>query len=206
MQSNQVRRLVETLMRRKGSRKWAIGLVVAIVAYSFLQPMVESRFDISLPSLTGDNATNSPASSRNEGHSEVAAIDRSPELKQIGDQVYQTPAGLVYGRGSQQGHRIKHVMMHANDEPGRPGQHGVFDASTQADVLAVVDEAYLKAKRGDHLSVEKDRGRTIYEVDVGRRIGFVGGQTGKRRNHPVARHVRLVLEGNRVITAFPFVP
>ena len=52
----------------------------------------------------------------------------------------------------------------------------------------------------------RDRGRTIFEVDLGRRIGFVGGQTGKRKIRPPARHVRLVLDENRVITAFPFVP
>ncbi len=206
MQTNQVRRLVETLLRRKGSRKWAVGLIVAIVAYSILQPMVESRFGVSLPSLSGRGENSSPSANREDARQELPTIDQSADLKEIGDQVYQTPAGLIYGRGSQQGHRIKHVMVHATDDPDRPGQHGVFDANTESDVLAVVDEAYVRAKRGDHLSVEKDRSRTIYEVDVGRRIGYVGGQSGKRRNHPAARHVRLVLEGNRVITAFPFVP
>jgi hypothetical protein len=36
-----------------------------------------------------------------------------------------------------------------------------------------------------------------------RRIGFVGGRVGAERRHPAARKVRLVLEGNKVITAYP---
>jgi hypothetical protein len=40
-------------------------------------------------------------------------------------------------------------------------------------------------------------------VDLGRRIGYIGGQTGKRKNYPAASHLRLVLEGQNVITAFP---
>jgi hypothetical protein len=48
-----------------------------------------------------------------------------------------------------------------------------------------------------------DRNRTIYTVDLGKRIGFIGGQDGGRRRNPMARRVRLVLEGKRVITAYP---
>jgi hypothetical protein len=41
-------------------------------------------------------------------------------------------------------------------------------------------------------------------ADLRRRIGFVGGQQGWRQGNPPATHVRLVLEDDRVITAFPF--
>lgn len=49
-------------------------------------------------------------------------------------------------------------------------------------------------------------GRSIYAVDMGRRIGFVGGQAGAAAGNPTASHVQLVLQGNDVITAFPVIP
>ena len=50
---------------------------------------------------------------------------------------------------------------------------------------------------------EREGRRTVFTVNLGRVVGFVGGQTGKRRNNPAVTHVRLVLEGVNVITAFP---
>ena len=40
-------------------------------------------------------------------------------------------------------------------------------------------------------------------VDMGRRVGFVGGREGNRMRKPMARRVRIVLDGTRVITACP---
>jgi hypothetical protein len=188
-----------------------------IVGYALLQPTLEKRFGISLPSFTGESAarTDSPngdsstsnlSTSDSSSGESVSPNQRSTQLKQIGRDTYETPAGLIYGRGSEHGTRIKHVMAHSRDEPNRPGQHGVFDADDQDDVLAIIDEAYEKAQRGEDVSIEKQNNRTVYEVDLGRRIGFVGGQSGNRRNRPAARHVRIVVEGNRLITAFPFAP
>ena len=97
-------------------------------------------------------------------------------------------------------------MYHSQDVPNRAGQHGVFDANEQAEVLAVIDEAYLQAQSGKKTRTQEERGRSVHTVDLGRRIGFVGGQSGAKRNHPETRHVRLVLEKERVITAFPVRP
>ena len=73
-------------------------------------------------------------------------------------------------------------------------------------LLAVIDEAYLLAlDGGPRVKLEREQRRTVYDVDMGRRIGYVGGREGKVRGHPAARGVRLVMEDDRLITAFPIV-
>ena len=112
-------------------------------------------------------------------------------------------AGLIYGPGSYEGHRIKHILKHAEDIPDRRGPHGVFDGGRER-ILALLDEAYLLVKKNSpqvRKNVEGDR--TIYKVDFKRRIGYVGGSTGKRTNHPPANYVQMVLENREVITAYP---
>lgn len=123
-------------------------------------------------------------------------------LADQGSDRFLSPAGLMYVPGSQEGHRLKHVERHTVDDPGRPGSHGVFDGG-MASALATIDKAYRKAKTGSQTSKQEEDGRTIYTVDMGSRVGYVGGSDGKRRKNPMARRVRLVLERNRVITAYP---
>ena len=121
-------------------------------------------------------------------------------------QVYTSSAGLRYTRGSAQGHRLKHLMAHAVDEPNRPGQHGVFDNDDPSAVVALVDEAYLQAQAGRDTRTQNEDERIVYDVNLRRRIGYVGGQSGNRRNRPTAKHLRIVVEGDRLITAFPIKP
>lgn len=46
-----------------------------------------------------------------------------------------------------------------------------------------------------------------YEIDMGRRVGYVGGQAGAAAGNPAANFIRLIIEnGNEVVTAFPFRP
>lgn len=123
-------------------------------------------------------------------------------LADQGNDRFLSPAGLLYVPGSQEGHRLKHVERHTVDDPGRPGSHGVFDGGMET-TLVMIDKAYRKAKTGSQTSKQEDGGRTIYTVDMGTRVGYVGGSDGKRRRNPMARRVRLVLERNRVITAYP---
>ncbi len=123
-------------------------------------------------------------------------------LREIGNDRYQSPAGLVYAPGSAEGHRIEHVRRHTKDDPGRPGSHGVFDGGIEG-ALKTIDQAYEKAKAGQRTTKQEDDGRTIYTVDMGKRVGFVGGRDGGRKRNPMARRVMIVLEGNRVITAYP---
>lgn len=123
-------------------------------------------------------------------------------LKDVGRGSYESTAGLLYTRGSAEGHRLKHIERHLTDQPNRP-VHGVFDGDRAA-MLAIVDEAYLKAKSGGRgVKKETQDRRTVYTVDLGRKIGFVGGQVGSRKNKPKATKLKLILEGNKVITAYP---
>ncbi len=123
-------------------------------------------------------------------------------LRDIGGQRYLSPAGLQYGRGSQEGHRLEHLRRHTKDIPNRKGSHGVFDGEMEG-ALKTIDAAYQRAKRGQSTTKQSDGERTIYTIDMGKRIGFVGGETGQRKRNPMARRVRLVLDGTSVITAYP---
>jgi hypothetical protein len=71
-------------------------------------------------------------------------------------------------------------------------------------MLAVIDEAYLLVKKKDPAaSIQRDGNRSICTIDLKRNIGFIGGTTGKRKGNPNVHRVRLILEGDRLITAYP---
>ena len=123
-------------------------------------------------------------------------------LREMGRSRYISPEGLLYTPGSAEGHRLKHVERHTKDAPSRPGSHGVFDGGMEG-ALKTIDRAYQRAKKNQKTTKKTDDGRTIYTVDMGGRVGFIGGRNGKRKRNPMARRVRLVLDGNRVITAYP---
>jgi len=127
------------------------------------------------------------------------------QLRDLGGKVWESAAGLKYGPGSREKHRLLHIMRHAEDQPKRPGKHGVFlGEGDRTKVLALIDEAYLQALKGGRKVDKKQEGnRVVYTVDLGRRIGFVGGQVGNKQGKPSAYKIRLVLEGTNVITAFP---
>ena len=125
-------------------------------------------------------------------------------LKDVGREVYISPAGLRYTRGSEEGHRLKHIEKHLKDIPDRPGKHGVFDGD-MAQVLRWIDDAFTRGKQGAKgVRKREEDGRTVYEVPFAKTIGYVGGRDGKRDNNPDAKRLRLVVEGDQVITAFPF--
>jgi hypothetical protein len=145
-------------------------------------------------SATDSSATDSPASDSGL---------RYGILREIQTDRFMSPAGLLYTPGSQEGHRLKHVEKHTRDEPSRPGSHGVFDGGMEA-AVRFIDQAYERAKSGKSgVTTEEEDGRTVYTVSMGTRVGYVGGRDGNRKNKPMARRIRLVLDGNRVITAFP---
>lgn len=96
-----------------------------------------------------------------------------------------------------------HLATHVRDNPSRPYKHGVFDGDGLSEAVAIVDEAYEKASAGRGVEVEREGRRTVYRVEMGRRVGFVGGQWGASRGRPAARRVQLVMEGDRLITAYP---
>jgi hypothetical protein len=125
-------------------------------------------------------------------------------LKEIGKDRYRSPAGLVYGRGSEEGHRLKHIERHLTDQPTRPGPHGVFDGD-MPQVLRWIDEAYGKAVKGDRMAKKyNEEGSAVYEYTFSKPIGFLGGSVGKRKNNPSIQSIRIVVRGQDIITAFPF--
>lgn len=128
---------------------------------------------------------------------------RLGELKEVRKGVFRSTAGLVYRNGSVDGHRIDHVLRHGQDDLDKP-VHGVFVGSRE-EIFALIDEGYqLTQKRGPPLVKKEVEGdRTVYLIDMKRKVGYLGGQVGKRKNHPPCRLLQLVLEGDEVITAFP---
>lgn len=125
-------------------------------------------------------------------------------LRETAPDDFLSPGGLRYTRGSAEGHRLKHIERHLTDDPGRPGKHGVFEGD-MGQVIRWIDEAYDLAQRGAKgTKKQEEDGRMIYEANFAQPIGFIGGRDGRRDNNPDARRLRLVVEGNKVITAFPF--
>lgn len=116
---------------------------------------------------------------------------------------FVSTAGLKYVSGSEDGHRLKHILQHAKDNPDKP-VHGVFDGDRDQ-ILAWIDLAYIKGQKGGKgTRKESEGGRTVYTVDMGEQIGHVGGQVGQRKNNPPCRYLRLVLQNkNEVVTAYP---
>lgn len=199
---------------KKTSIAASIAVVVLVLGYMLLQPVIERRFGIELPRIGRDQppaaeklpAAKSPTPTATRETPAATKDQDQGILRDVGRGVKESPAGLRYAPGSQEGHRLDHVMRHAQDQPNRPGKHGVFEGD-QREILTLIDEAYLAAKRGDRgVRRQRDGPRTIYTVDLQRRVGYVGGQVGRQRNHPAARGVRLVLEGSNVISAYPVQP
>ncbi len=134
----------------------------------------------------------------------AASANVAGRLKYLGNETWESPLGLQYGPDAQYGNRIAHVLRHAGDQPLRVGEHGVFDAG-RSGIVGVVDEAWAIAQKGGAGVVVSNVGnKAIYTVDMGRRIGWVGGQGGAALGNPAVNNVQLVIRnGNQVITGFP---
>ncbi len=224
--AQKIARLLQTLFRAsrgKMSVGWMIALGVVVGGYLVFEPALEARLGVDLPGVhspeevdqndTGqvvfksdDQNAAQQTGQQTTKQTSTDAKALSKVLKEIGRDKFVSPAGILYTRGSRHGTRLKHLMAHAKDQPNRPGQHGVFNDSDAATVLLLIDEAYEQAISGQSTQKKTEGNRTIYTVHLGRTIGYIGGQSGARRRHPQARHVRLVLEGKKLITGFPVIP
>jgi hypothetical protein len=126
------------------------------------------------------------------------------ELKSIGRDAWISPAGLRYeGRDPDGRTRREHVLRHAGDIPDRDGSHGVFDGGEEL-AFAWIDAAWERIQ-SHHLQPEREEGRDVYTVSMGRRVGYLGGQSGARAGHPPLTKIFLVLRSGTsdVVTAFP---
>lgn len=207
---------------RKKTKTTVAGLVIAILigGYTVFRPAINQATGWNLPAISQDEtkvadrlspSESEPAPPPTAEEADRRTEDSSPRsdpslkyglLQEIGPDRYLSPAGLLYTPGSAEGHRLEHLKRHTADQPGRPGKHGVFDGGIEG-ALTTIEKAYEKAKVKQRTTTQVDGSRTIYTVDMGKRIGYVGGREGNQKSKPMARRIRLVLEGNRVITAFP---
>ena len=152
---------------------------------------------------TAQPKTDPSADRKEQPQAKAKAQEPLGKLTLVEGKTYRSTAGLVYTPGSAEGHRLKHVAAHFKDNPSKP-VHGVF-SGTERENFAAIDEAYLIAlTEPKRAKIRRERDRTTYEVDLKRKIGYVGGRKGQRSSRPlICTGVKLVLEGDRVITAFP---
>jgi len=194
------------------SKLGGVAVLALVAIYSVAAPHVNDRFGWNLPAITTDADGNvqvvdaeekkSPPKQETQRSSPNSDDSLYGLLREVSNNRYLSPAGLLYTPGSAEGHRLEHLRRHTKDDPTRPGRHGVFDGEMEG-ALKTIDLAYQRAKKGQRTTKKEDRGRTIYTVDMGSRVGFVGGRDGNRKRKPMARRVRIVLEENRFITAYP---
>lgn len=220
--SQAIARVVQSVLRGGKGRAPTPLLLLACVllaGYLFFEPSLERSWGVDLPGVheyAGENAPQgTPPAGRTSGAESAPRAGTGGQGRQAtsveslirsNSDTYTSPAGLRYSRGTQHGHHLRHLMAHAEDEPNRPGQHGVFDSNDVQEVVDLVDEAYRKAERGVDTRERREGDRTVYVVDMRRRVGYVGGQSGGRRGHPPAEHIQLVLVGEKLITAYPLIP
>ncbi len=159
------------------------------------------------PSTTSAQASNAIKKSPDASEPELKSNKPGPTfgyLKSVGRDRFESPEGLVYAPGSEEGHRLKHIARHIEDIPDRPGSHGVFEGS-MADFLETIDQGYQRASsKAKGTKTRDEDGMTIMEITFDKKIGFVGGSEGRRKGNPSTKRLRIVLNGDRVITAFPF--
>ena len=152
------------------------------------------------------NDNSIPINSRNDGESQTEKSgDKEADkfLVSIGRNQLQSPAGLIYGGGPRGETRLEHVMRHAEDIPDRDS-HGVFNGD-QVTILKLIDEAYEMVKsKSKYVKSASSEGNTAYTISMGRTIGYDGGQKGQRNGHRELKILQLVLDGKRVITAYPY--
>jgi hypothetical protein len=95
---------------------------------------------------------------------------------------------LIYGQGSAQGNRVKHVLEHTKPNPNKP-LHTVFGVD-KSNVIGLVDEAWVQKGTG----ILQGNGNVLYDIPMGKTIGTNGESI-----------MRIITKGysNEIITAFP---
>ena len=113
---------------------------------------------------------------------------KSSSLTYNGDGTWISNEGLVYGQGSQEGNRVKHVMTHKVPNLEKP-VHTVFNVE-KSEVINLIDEGWLK--KGS--CVMQGNGNVVYDIDMGRSIGTNGENV-----------LGIITEGytNNIVSSFP---
>lgn len=102
-------------------------------------------------------------------------------LKRIGDDLFESPAGVVYGPGPGGEHRLTHLLQHAYRDP-LDDRHSVF--AEGRDVLKLIDEAFVK----ERIPVPGDNAAFI--VDMGDVIGSNGQERIRMVFYPGTNKIR----------------
>jgi len=149
-----------------------------------------------------------------EGYDLVKTIERARSLghsNTISQTEWLSPAGLYYGKGSSEQHRLLHVLTHAADTTKKK-IHGVFHGG-RAGFLETIDEAWTYVLEGDPSRVTKrvNGHRTEYHIKMGQEVGYVGGRDAQALTidqKQGANSMMIVVETgtNHIITAFPVHP
>lgn len=203
-----------------------LGLIVLFVYNRYIAPALDdggigtqetatdTDSSTSQPSASGGVAKSSSAkgsvgdptkSKSNKGLSQADQEILGQLKARAGGELVST-AGLRYQKGGREGHRLDHIRRHDDDLPNRDGQHGVFDGD-EAKMLAIIDEAYLRVKeKHPSARIRHEGSRTVATVNLRRDIGYVGGVEGRRKGNPKVQGVKLILERDSVITAYPVPP
>ena len=130
-------------------------------------------------------------------NSPVPNIPPLGRLRSSGPGSWDSSGGLRYtGTDRDNLNRVQHVLKHADDVPNRPGAygHGGFD-SGRTGALRDIDEAWGRVQQGGpNVTATSQGNRMKYEIDMGRRVGYVGGQAGGAAGNPAANSIRLIVE------------
>jgi hypothetical protein len=148
------------------------------------------------------NTTNSERKDRSGASQSRESGDEPPpgKLKLIGKNVFRSTAGLIYGSGSREGHRLKH----AKDDLSKP-VHGVFDGDRDQ-ILRWIDLAYMKtAQGGGDVRKRQENRRTAWTIKMKEKIGHAGGHRNQDKKKRECRYLKLVIEDDNktVVTAYP---
>lgn len=145
----------------------------------------------------GLRTTKNPTSS---SATQQSAHASTSGLTDLGNGTFRSKRGLFYGADPNPAFasRVDHVLAHGVDNVSRP-VHGVFTGRA----LDLTDEAWGLAQTGGAFTVQQGQ-RTLYFVDMGRPVGYVGGQAGAATGNPTVNYVQLVMQnGDELVTSFP---
>jgi len=113
-------------------------------------------------------------------------------------QGFISKSGIVFTFGSVHGNRISHVLAHGVNDLSKPTQ-GVFNGSGK-DIISVVDEAWEK-KLNQNISASA--GNNVFEIDMGRNIGWEGGSQGTGVALTKIRIIMASGGSSQIISAYP---
>lgn len=149
---------------------------------------------------SSDTATTKQSDDETKNKREQATRERLTEIR---PDTFESLAGLIYGKGSEDGHRLKHIMQHAQDIPSKK-VHGVYDGDREQ-ILEWIDDVWTRYQKKDStVRSSLQNNRIVMTAKMNERIGYVGGEEGERKGHPECRYLRVVVDKpNRIVTAYP---